>query len=127
MSVNNFMNRTIASQDISRAFDKLAKGISQTISSYGISERVYAIIKTFLSGNSVVVVGNGTPYYFHEAKTFSFPQHSNCTEDFPSSQLISQELLIYGKDSHVEGFMNPIIVTSVNQGLIHFILIIHFL
>ena len=46
--------------DISKAFDKVwHKGLLHKISSYGISGRVFSVIKSFLTGRSMKVVVNG--------------------------------------------------------------------
>ena len=56
---SSFDGRVIA-LDISKAFDQVwHKGLFRKITSYGISGRVYSIIKSFLSGRKMRVVVNG--------------------------------------------------------------------
>ena len=52
--------------DISKAFDKVwHKGLLLKLSSYGISGKVLAVIKSFLSGRSLRVVVNGQSSHAH--------------------------------------------------------------
>ena len=53
--------------DISKAFDQVwHKGLLHKLFSYGISGRIYSIIKSFLSSRSMKVVVNGQSSEVHE-------------------------------------------------------------